>query len=360
MKYNDSERFLISLCSIDSLAYKYKYSIYEKTCDIENLKEKVKVAKACLKEIFSKEEYNTLKNVFDDSYLGYMIEDLELASAYAITIESEDYPQSLREIENPPLILYAKGNIELLKSNCFSVVGSRKSLPLSINICEDYVKALVDGGFTLVTGIAEGVDVTVLKTALKNNGKVISVLAGGLNCIYPKSHENIFNEVAEKGLVISENTLETTAMPYMFPIRNRIIAGLSRGTLVINGSLKSGTLYTAEYAMENGRELFAVPYSVGVRSGEGTNDLIKRGAILTDKPQDILDFYGVELKHQEVQNFSEKEMMIVGAIENGVNHVELISDRLKFSVMEVKTQLSLMEIKGIVVKDGINEYSLRR
>ena len=134
--------------------------------------------------------------------------------------------------------------------------------------------------------------------------KVISVIAGGLSSVYPKIHQNVFNEVIKRGLVITEQTYFESALPFMFPIRNRIIAGLSKGTLVVSASKKSGALYTAEFVMENGRDLFSIPYSIGIKSGEGTNDLIKRGAVLVDNPKDILFYYGIEKEERLIFSYS--------------------------------------------------------
>ncbi len=358
MKYSDSEIFLIVLNSIKGLEYKNKYLIYERVKDFKSFLEKAEFTKKAFLEIKIDLNENVIKNLFTKEYIDFVVKELDRNGETVVTIDSESYPDSLREIENPPLVLYCKGDITLLKNNNFSIVGSRKSLPLSISIAERFSEALMNSGFTLVSGIAEGIDVTVLKTALKDNKKVISVIAGGLSSVYPKSHQSVFEEIIKKGLVISEQTYFEGAMPYMFPIRNRIIAGLSKGTLIISASKKSGALYTAEFAMENGRDLFAIPYSIGVKSGEGANDLIKRGAILTDNPEDILSYYGIE-KEQEIKvSLTEKEKAILTSMENGNNHVEEIAKITKLDISEVCSILALMEIKRLVIKDGINEYSL--
>ncbi|MBQ0099789.1 MAG: DNA-processing protein DprA [Firmicutes bacterium] len=357
MNYSDNEIFLIVINTVKGLEYKNKYLIYEKVKDISLFSDKIEFAKKAFHEIKDINE-SVIDNLFTKEYIEYVLKELSNNKETVVTIDSESYPESLREIENPPLVLYCKGDISLLNNNNFSIVGSRKCLPLSISIAERFSEILSDNGFTLVTGIAEGIDVTVIKSALKNNKKVISVVAGGLSSVYPKAHQNIFDEVIKKGLVITEQTYFESALPYMFPIRNRIIAGLSKGTLIVSASKKSGALYTAEFAMENGRDLFAVPYSIGNKNGEGTNDLIKRGAILTDCPQDILSYYGIE-KEEEIRiSLTDREKAILNAISDGSSHVEEIAVKTKLDISEVCSVLALMEIKKLVVKDGINEYGL--
>lgn len=357
MNYSEEEIFLIALSSIKEFDYKNKYSIYEFVKNENGFDKKVEGLKNGLIKLGISDYYNAVKSVFDRTYVEYLLRDLEKQDIIAVTIESDAYPDFLRETEFAPIVLYAKGDISLLKGNIISIVGSRKSLPISINIAERYASDISESGFTICTGIAEGVDVTVLKTVLNLSGKVISVLAGGFNNVYPKNHQNVFDKVCEYGLVISENPPDTVSKPYMFPIRNRIIAGLANGVIIINGGIKSGTIHTAKYALEYGKELFAVPYSIGIISGMGNNELIKRGATLTDSPQDILEFYGIEKKEVK-QQLSENEKKIISAIEKGKCHVEEISDFLNTSVKEVTTVLALMEIKGLVVKDGINTYGL--
>ena len=229
-------------------------------------------------------------------------------------------------------------------------------MPQSVAIARDFTIELIDAGFTPVTGIAEGVDSAVLKAAVEKGAPAISVLGGGHDNIYPKSNFELAKEIAKNGVVISEYPPEIAAKPYHFPVRNRILAGLSKGTLVVSAGLKSGTMYTAEYTEELGRRLFVIPYSVGVGSGEGCNELIKRGAYLTDRPSDILDFFGIE-KKEKVENFTELEKEIINALKGGETHIEKLCSLLNKRVFEIMPTLSMLEIKGVVVKSG-NIYSL--
>ncbi|MBO5714124.1 MAG: DNA-processing protein DprA [Clostridia bacterium] len=171
-------------------------------------------------------------------------------------------------------------------------------------------------------------------------------------------HGSLIEKVIENGLVITEHLPETKAKPYFFPVRNRIIAGLSQGVLVASGGTKSGTLYTAEYAEEYGRHLFAIPYTPNIESGSGCNMLIKQGAILAESSQDILEFFGKNTSKEKVVLTNEQQL-IVDAIKNGNNHVEQIAKQLNVAVYQLLPLLSELEIKGVIVKNGTNLYGLQ-
>ncbi len=363
-KYNTSELCLIWLDSQKSLTYNNKQLLFGLLNGKSDLKSLIAKNSDKIAGEVGVSGYASLLEVANGQYLSAVLNELEKRDIEAITIASANYPESLKNIQNPPLVLYAKGNTALLSDSIFGIVGSRKSLPIALSTAERYSKELSSAGLTIVTGIAEGVDQTVLESALSCGGKVISVAAGGFDCIYPSSNRNLFDEVAKVGLVISEYPPTITSQPYYFPLRNRIIAGLSRGVLIVSGAKKSGTLYTAEYAEEFGRDLFAVPYGVGVPSGAGCNDLIKRGAFLTDEPADILEYYGLNEKEEEKASvsikFTDEERAIVSALADGSLHVEQICQKIGKRVFELSPLIAVLEIKGIVVKTGVNVYGLAR
>lgn len=359
-KYNSGELCLLWLDSFLGLEYKHKQELYKLIKGKTEIKNVLSEGRPYIENAIGAERYSLLLSSANSTYLNYIIDGLERKGIVAVTVESDGYPELLLNTSLPPLVLYAKGDTELLCDECFAVVGSRKSLPLSVKITENYVKSLIDCGFVPVTGIAEGADKAVIDTALKVNGKVISVLAGGFDCIYPKSHENLIDRIVEKGLVVSEYPPEVAAKPYHFPVRNRIIAGLSKGTLIVSAGKKSGALYTAEYAEEYGRDLFAVPYGIGVSSGAGCNDLIKRGAMLTDSPEDILEHYGVIREKSVTETLTEAEREIIEILKDGGEHIEKIAAATGKQPFEIIPVLSIMEIKGLVVKTGVNIYGLTR
>ncbi len=360
MKYTKEELCLIWLDSFLGLEYKHKIELFKIINGKTQIKSVIESERENIIGLIGEKEYFTILNSANAEYFKYIVDGLERRDITAVTLESSEYPEFLSQTEIPPIVLYAKGDISLLNdNNNFAIVGSRKNLPLSISLAENFARAIIQAKMTPVTGIAEGVDVAVLKTALDKNSKVITVVAGGLDNVYPKSHVEIVEKIARNGLVLSEYPPETIPMRFHFPVRNRIISALSKGVLIVSGGIKSGTMYTAEYAEEYGKDLFAVPYSPGVVSGAGCNELIKRGAILVDSPEDILSFYGVEEKEQTKINLSQSEKEIVNALTNGELHVEKLASELGKRVFEIAPDLSMLEIKGVVVKSG-NVYGLTR
>jgi DNA processing protein len=231
---------------------------------------------------------------------------------------------------------------------------------LSINLAKEYTETLVDAGFIPVTGIAEGVDSSVIKSALSKKGKAISVIGGGFDNVYPATNVNLLDELIESGgLAIAEYPPSTVPRPFHYPVRNRIISALAKGVLIVSGGLKSGTAYTAEYAVEMSKEVFAIPYSVNVPSGAGCNELIKKGAILTDKPSDILEYYHIEGKKPCEIELSEEEKSVIRILANGEMHVEKMAEALGRPSYALSPVLSVLEIKGLIIKSG-NVYGLTR
>ncbi len=359
-RYDQNELCLLWLDSFVGLEYKHKFSLYQKLRGQTNLKGLIEQNKDYVCSQMGTNQYECLVNATNKAYLDNVLNGLERRQVVAVTLASKDYPKLLLQTDIPPLVLYAKGDVELLNQNCFAIVGSRKSLPLSIKLAQNYAQELCSCGLTLVTGIAQGADTAVLESALDCNEKSITVLAGGIDNVFPKNNVGILERIAERGLVISEYPPEVHPQKYFYPIRNRIIAGLAKGVLVVSGALKSGTLYTANFAMEYGRDLFAIPYNSGIESGAGCNDLIKRGAILTDTPKDILDFYGLEKPQNKTCQLDQLEKEIVAQLKIEQITVEKLATKLNKKVFEISPKLSMLEIKGVVIKNGINTYTVCR
>lgn len=360
MKYTNGELCLIWLDSFVGLEYRHKQELYKLIEGKTEIKFLLEKGREYIINAIGEKEYGTIVGSANANYMDFILSGLERRKVRAVTVVSKGYPENLLNTPCPPLVLYCKGDVSLLKANNFAIVGSRKSLPLSIKLAESYTKQLSSVGFVAVTGIAEGVDTKVLETALSNGGKVISVLGGGFDNVYPKSNAQLLEKVVEKGLAVCEYPPETVPRAFHYPVRNRIIAALSKGVLIVSGGIKSGTKYTALYAEEYGKDVFAIPYGVGVASGAGCNELIKCGAMLTDTPNDILEFYGVQGKAPESVSLTEIESKIINALKDGEMHVEKLCKAVDKRVFEIMPLLSALEIKGFIVKSGVNVYGLCR
>lgn len=208
---------------------------------------------------------------------------------HTLTIFDDKYPPLLREIYDPPLVLYTKGNTQLMKKRCLGVVGTRNMTPNGHFSVLKLLPPLIKHGFVTVSGLAKGIDTLAHQITVKNQGCTIAVLGGGIMKIYPKENQELAELLSETQLLISEYPPFTSPKKWHFPKRNRIISGLSEGVIIIEAKEKSGSLITADQALEQGREVFSVPGSILEPTAAGTNSLIQQGAKLVLSHQDILN-----------------------------------------------------------------------
>ncbi len=206
-----------------------------------------------------------------------------------ITLGDPLYSRALLETADPPLLLYAQGHTELLQADAIAVVGSRNPTPQGTDNARAFSTHLSRAGLTVVSGLALGIDAAAHEGGLEGSASTVAVVGTGLDRVYPRRNLVLAHRIAEQGLMLSEYALGTPPLPPNFPIRNRIIAGLSRGTLVVEAALQSGSLITARLAIEAGRDVFAIPGSIHSPQARGCHALIKQGAKLVDSAQDILE-----------------------------------------------------------------------
>ena len=226
-------------------------NIFPKDKDIR----KLFLSEPKVKEIVTEQEFIKMSNLLEEDKLDRIIERNLNEGIEMVTINDDRYPKLLKEISTPPLCLYCKGNLQLLNTLCVGVVGSRKITDYGVIVTKQYSKALAIAGVTVVSGMANGVDTVAHKTVLENNGATIAVLAGGFHYIYPANNYALSKKLAENNLLITENNPDIQPLTYYFPIRNRIIAGLSKAVLITEAGLKSGSLHTKDYALEYNREI---------------------------------------------------------------------------------------------------------
>lgn len=224
----------------------------------------------------------------DSERLALSMKWLEQDSNHIVTLADDDYPKSLFEINDPPPLLYLKGQRTLLGHASIAVVGSRNATPGGVQNAEAFSRVLSDAGLTIVSGLALGIDAAAHRGGLAGASSTIAVIGTGLDLVYPARNKALAHEISQHGLIISEFSLGTPAIASNFPRRNRIISGLSRGVLVVEAALASGSLITARQAGEQGREVFAIPGSIHSPFSKGVHQLIKQGAKLVDEANDIL------------------------------------------------------------------------
>jgi DNA processing protein len=242
--------------------------------------------------LFSSQAHTNLpsKTFFQTEVIIEQIRQYEKDGIKAITIFDENYPSLLKEIYQPPWVLFAKGNLSLLlKQPKLAVVGSRQATQYGKSAIRLLFPPLVKKGVVIVSGLANGIDTLAHENAMKNGGDTIAVIAGGLNHIYPKENTELAGEMMKTQLIVSEYPPITKPERWHFPARNRIISGMSNGTFIIEAKRKSGSLITANYAVNEGREVFSLPGSIFNPYSMGTNDLIQQGAKPVMSSEDILD-----------------------------------------------------------------------
>ncbi len=266
--------------------------------------------------------------------IGPTLDWLKKDNTHLITLADTAYPQALLEISNPPVVLYAIGHTHWLNHPCIAMVGSRSSTPQGEKNAEEFAESLCNHGLCVVSGMALGIDAAAHRGAIKANGATIAVVGTGLDIVYPARHRDLAHKIAEDGLIVSEFALGTPSKAQNFPRRNRIISGLSLGCLVVEANVDSGSLITARLAIEQGREVFAIPGSIHSPVAKGCHQLIKQGAKLVENTADILE----ELKNL-LPNVSPLGLM--GEV--GVNAPEpnTVLDCMGFDPVDFETVLTV-------------------
>lgn len=236
-------------------------------------------------EYHTKLFYSELHSMTTDQ----VIEAYEKKGVHTLTLFDKDYPAYLQQIYDPPWVLYLKGKKSHLESNCISVVGTRTPSQYGIDAVKLLLPPLIQNNWTIVSGLAIGIDTEAHRIALREKGKTIAVLGSGFDYFYPPQNQNLASSIGKDQLLLSEFPPNRKAEKWHFPLRNRIISGISRGTVIIEAKVRSGSLITAEQALEQGREVFAVPGSIFAVNSQGANGLIQQGAKLTTNARDIME-----------------------------------------------------------------------
>ena len=355
MNYTADERAIIWLCACTGLDDRVRAALLRAAKSPADLFEN-------WNEIFGaviKERENglyTIDRSTRESALSAFLKELEARGRFAVTIVTSDYPEALKHIPVPPLMLYGEGNRELLSKRKFCIVGSRLTPPWAEKQAK-VVSERLSEKFAVVTGLAEGGDSAAIAGAIPS-GNLICVLPNGLNECYPAAHLSLKERIAKKGLLLSEYPLNESVKKFYFHERNRILAGLSEGVLVVSAGAKSGALITANCALEYGRDVFAFPHNLGSSQGAGCNELIKNGAYLATGAEDIFSCYGIETKKRAAVELSPEEETILAILrEAGELHAAVIAERAGVPVYEATATLSALEMKNLAVKSGGNKYA---
>jgi len=273
-----------------------------------------------------------------------------------ITFSDAEYPQLLRHIHDPPPVLYVQGRVESDSPNV-AIVGSRHATPYGREVTERLSADLARCGLTIVSGMAIGIDTAAHTGTISAGGKTIAVLGCGLDIVYPAQNRELFYQIAETGAVITEFPFSTPPEAHNFPRRNRVISGLSLGTVVVEATQRSGSLITARLAAEQGREVFAVPGSIASFKSMGTHRLIKQGAKLVEHAQDVIEELNMapqtsiaEVKDERPIDLTTEEQTILCELSPYPVHIDRLIRRLPLPPAQVSGLLLQLELKGLVTQ----------
>lgn len=313
-----------------------------------------------LREVVSRDVAEGIQSAMEHAKLAPTLTWLAQEDNHLITLAHAYYPKRLLETDQPPPLLYAKGNLQLLQRPGIAIVGSRHATPQGEQTAEQFAESLCRAGCSVISGLALGIDGAAHRGALKADGATIAVVGTGLDVVYPAKHKPLAHLIAQHGLILSEYALGTPSIAYHFPRRNRIISGLAEGCLVVEANVDSGSLITARIAIEQGRDVFAIPGSIHSPVAKGCHALIKQGAKLVESTEDILS----ELRHIRL-NYSAEGISPFGPLPEWANlppeasivatsmgfdplFNEQIANRAGLTSSQVSSILTLLELEGVV------------
>lgn len=355
MKVEDKNILWLDL--FDFLSYGKKIKLLNTIEKSEDLRKKF-LTNDKVKSILTSEEFNKMALCLNDGYLNRYLANYEKDGVELVTFNHPNYPYRLKEISSPPLCLYCKGDISLLNSECFAIVGTRGVTDYGVVTTKQYCKALTEAGFTIVSGLALGVDAVAHKSALENNGRTIAVLAGGFKHIYPAVNYNLARDILVNDLLISEYPPQVLPVAYNFPIRNRIIAGLCKGVFVPEMGERSGTMHTINYAIEFNRDVFVLPGKINSPASRGCNELIKNmQGCITTTADDILKTYCLNSPNKNTAKQVDIEAQaILNFIQSEKHTFQEILEHTKMQPQQLNTLLMTLELEGLLVKLANNSF----
>lgn len=296
-------------------------------------------------------------NSFKDKDLSKEFSAAQKDNLRIITWDDEDYPENLKQIPAAPIVLYVKGRLKKEDEISIAIVGSRRASFYGLSNAEKFAGDLAEAGFTIVSGMARGVDTCAHRGALKKDGRTIAVMGSGFNNIYPSENKRLAEDIAGNGAVISEFPMDAQPIKQNFPRRNRIISGLSLGTLVVEAARNSGALITADFALEQGREVFALPGKIDSGNSFGTNELIKQGAKLVSSVDEIVEEFNLtkacsgSIKDKacgKESAVSKDEEDLYGLISDEPAFFDDIVEKTSLGIAAVSSMLLRLQLKKLV------------
>jgi DNA processing protein len=346
---------LLRLCSVPGIGSQR----------IRNLMRRFKTVKAVLnasvRELIQIEGIDktlaaNIKNGGDPSFVEVQSVLLKNAEAELITFWDDGYPPLLRKIADPPILLFVRGNVDAMSSKSIAVVGTRTPSTYGKMMAERFAEELASYDLTIVSGLARGVDTIAHRAVVQCGGRTIAVLGSGVDAIYPEENKKLAEQIMQSGALVSEFPMGAKPDAPHFPRRNRIIAGLSLGALIVEAGNKSGALITADFALEQGREVFALPGNVNNPKSVGCNKLIQQGAKLVITIEDVLEEFGggrqslLKIKGEPTIPLNEKEKSVYSVLTTEPQHIDKIAQQCQLPISETLSTLLSLELKNVILQ----------
>ncbi len=309
--------------------------------------------------------FRNLLKVRREVDLAQVLQKVEAVDAHVLTWESADYPELLQQISDPPPVLFVKGELTPSDEWAVAMVGTRKATAYGKEVARQVAGELARNHVTVVSGMARGIDGVAHQAALEAGGRTIAVFGCGVDQIYPPEHRQLAQDIIENGALISDYPLGTEPEGKNFPPRNRIISGLSTGAVVVEAGLRSGALITADFAADQGREVFAVPGNIFSPASKGCNRLLRDGAHVVTEARDVLETLHLDqLAEKQVARAvlpeNATEATIFDQLSHEPSHVDDIARSIDLPIEDVSSTLVMMELKGMVRQVGALQYVIAR
>ncbi len=317
-----------------------------------------KALQASLKDLLQVEDVGEITAKSVKSQVNWQVAEkqvkiFEESNCHWLNITDVDYPRRLKQISDPPPFLFVRGSLNETDDLALAMVGSRNATDYGKNITRKITSELIAEGITIVSGLATGIDAYAHQAALESGGRTIAILGNGLDIIYPPENKILSKRIEKQGALVSEFLFGTKPAAENFPKRNRIISGLSLGVIVVEAPAKSGALLTAQFALEQNREVFAVPGNLGKKTSEGTNNLIRQGAKLVTRVEDILEELNLGKTSTALRSVSAppelagEEGLLFQILSAEPTHIDKLAEASNLSVSETLTGLLNLELKGL-------------
>ena len=361
MEYELSEQYLIWLSTVKGMTPKKFKTLFQNIGDAKAIWDDPEIAKDFLDD----KTYKALVRQRNEEEFIKIFYKLEKYGIQAVSMNHPSYPETLLELYDPPPVLYIRGNMDLFSERLLSVVGTRTPSFDGKKTASEFVRTITQENVVIVSGLARGIDTIAHESCLQAGGRTIAVLGSGLNCMYPPENTELAEQIVGKGgALISEMQPDEGPQKWSFPMRNRIIAAISKGVLIIEGKKTSGAMITAANALDLSRDIYAVPGSIYARLSEGPNHLIQNGAFPALSPWDILEAerWGARPENnkasQKQVELTQNEKTVVELLKIQPLSFDEISKEASFSPSELNSLLTMLVLRGIIIKTPGNSYRL--